>query len=62
MGKGSHKLFKAVVIEISQYLQTLGESGSDVSYFIPEPRNFAEGIILLEDIKKPWLKSNSERY
>ena len=56
MGKVLHKVFKAVVNEISQALSILGESGSEVSYFIPEPRNFAEVTRLLEDIKKPWLK------
>ena len=40
MGKGLHKVFKAVVNEISQVLQILGASGSEVSYFIPEPKNF----------------------
>ena len=34
----------------------LGESGSEVSQFIPEPRNFAEVKKLSENIKKPWLK------
>ena len=43
-----HKLFKAVVNEISQVLLILGESVSEVSYFIPEPRNFAEVTILSE--------------
>ena len=57
MGKGLHKLFKAVVNDISQALPILGESGSEVSYFIPEPRNFSEVTILSEDIKKPWLKA-----
>ena len=42
MGKGLHKLFKTVVKEIFQELKPLGESGSEVSHFIPEPRNFAE--------------------
>ena len=42
MGKGLHKMFKTVVKEISQDLLTLGEFGSKVSYFIPNPRNFAE--------------------
>ena len=41
MGKGLHKLFKAVVNKISQVLPILGESGSEVSYFIPEPINCA---------------------
>ena len=35
MGKNLHKLFKAVVNEISQALPILGESGSEASYFIP---------------------------
>ena len=34
------------------------ESGSEVSHFIPEPRNFAEAAKLSENIKKPWLKEN----
>ena len=42
MGEGLHKVFKTVVKDILQDLPTLGESGSEVSYFIPEPRNFAE--------------------
>ena len=42
MGKGLHKVFSMIVKEIFQKLATLGESGSEVSRFIPEPRNFAE--------------------
>ena len=42
MGKGLNKVFKVVVNNISQALPILGESGSEVSYFIPEPTNFAE--------------------
>ena len=42
MGKGLHKLFSTVVEDISHKLKALGESGSEVSHFIPEPRNFAE--------------------
>ena len=41
MGKDLQKLFKAVVNDISPALPILGESVSEVSYFIPEPRNFA---------------------
>ena len=41
MGKGLHKLFKAVVNDIWQTLPILGESGSEFSYFITEPRNFS---------------------
>ena len=57
MGKGLHKVFKTVVNEIWQVLPIFGESGSEVSYFIPEPRNFSEVTRLSDDIKKPWLKA-----
>ena len=56
MGKGLHKVFSTIVKEISLELVTLGESGLEVSHFIPEPRNFAEVIKLSESIRKPWLK------
>ena len=56
MGKGLHKLFSTKVKEISQELATLGESGSEVSHFIPEPGNFAKVTKLSESINKPWLK------
>ena len=39
-----------------QYL-LLGESGSEVSQFIPEPRNFSEVTRLSDDIKKTLLKA-----
>ena len=45
MGKGLHKVFSTIVKEILQELATLGESDSEVSLFIPEPRNFAERIL-----------------
>ena len=35
----------------------MGESGSEVSHFIPEPRNFVEVKKNSENIKKPWLKA-----
>ena len=54
MGKGSHKLFKTVVKDISQELPPLGESGSEVSHLIPEPRNF-DGFS--DDINKLWIKA-----
>ena len=57
MGKGLHKVFKTVLKEISQDLPPLGESSSEVSYFIPEPRNFAEVNRLPDYINKPWLKA-----
>ena len=52
MGKDLHKVFSRVVKNISQELTTLGESGSEFSHFIPEPRNFAEVTKLSENIKK----------
>ena len=57
MGKGLHKVFSTFVKDILQELTPLGESGSEVSHFIPEPRNFAEVTKLSEKIKKPWLKA-----
>ena len=57
MGKILHKVFSTVAKDIFQELTPLGESGSEVSHFIPEPRNFAEVTKLSENIKKPWLKA-----
>ena len=57
-GKVLHQLFKAVLNEISEKVPILGESGSEFSYFIPEPRNFLKVTRLSEDILKPWLKAN----
>ena len=58
MGKGLHKVFSTIVSDISQELTNFRESGSEVSHFIPEPRNFAEVTKLAENIRKPWLKAN----
>ena len=57
MGKALHKKNKAVVNEISIFLPILGESGSEVSYFIPDTRNFSEVTRFSDDIKKPFLKA-----
>ena len=57
MFKGLHKVFKNVVKEISQEFPPLGESGSEVSHSIPEPRNFAEVTKLSDKINKPWIKA-----
>ena len=57
MGKRLHMVFSTIVKEILQELATLGESGSEASHFIPEPRNFAEVTKLSENIRKPWLKA-----
>ena len=58
MGKGLHKVFKTDVKEIPQEIPPLGESGSEVSFSIPKPRNFAELTILSDDTKKPWINAN----
>ena len=58
MGKGIHKVFSTIVSEILQELTNFGESGSEFSHFIPEPRNFAEVTKLSENIRKDWLKAN----
>ena len=52
MVKGLYKLFKAVVNELNNSLPTLRQSGSEVSYFIPEPSKFAEVTRLPADIEK----------
>ena len=57
MGKGLHKVFKTIVKDILQELTPFGESGSEVSHFVQEPRNFAEVAELSDDIKTPWLKA-----
>ena len=58
MGKGLHRVFSTIVKDILQELTNFGESGSGVSHFIPEPRNFVEVKKLAENIrKKPWLKA-----
>ena len=57
MGKVSHKVFNAVVNEILVSLPIMGESVSEVSHFIPEPRNFSEVTRLSADIRKPWLRA-----
>ena len=46
--------------EISQDLPPFGESGSQVSYFVTEPRKFAEVTKLSDDINKPWLKETQK--
>ena len=60
MVKGLHKVYKAFIQDISQYLPILGESGSNVSYFIPEPRNFAEVTRFSYDREKTWLKATQK--
>ena len=56
-GNGLHKVFNTVVKDIFQELPPLGESGLEVSHFIPEPINFSEVKTLPDDINKPSLKA-----
>ena len=42
MGKGLHKVSSTILEDILKEFTPLGESGSEVSHFIPEARNFAE--------------------
>ena len=51
MGKVLQKVFSTVVKYISQELTPLVESGSEVSHFISDPRNFAEVTKFSENIK-----------
>ena len=60
MGKGLHKVFSTVVKWIFQEQTPMGESGSEVSHFIPEPRNFDEVTKLSENIRKPRIKANQK--
>ena len=57
MVKGLHKVFKYVVDELNNSLHTLSETGSEVSYFIPEPRNLSKVTRLPTNVKKSWSKS-----
>ena len=56
-GKRLHRVFSTIVSYILQELTNFRETGSEVSHFIPEPRNFAEVTKLAENIRKPWLKA-----
>ena len=61
MGKGLHRDFSTIVSEISQELTNFGETGSEVSHCIPEPRKFLEVTKLAENIRKPWLKDTLKK-
>ena len=56
--KGLHNVFIDAVNELHNKLPVLGESGSEVSHLIPEPRTFSEVTRLLADVKIYWLKSD----
>ena len=58
MGKGLHKLFKAVVEKLNHSLPDLGEPGSEYSHFIPKHSKFSKVIRLPEEVKRFWLKEN----
>ena len=52
MGKGLHRGFSTIVSEISQELTNFEETGSEVSHFIPEPRNFARRMHFVRNGEK----------
>ena len=57
MVKSLHKVFSTIVLEISQELNNLEETGSEVSYFLPEPRNFDEVKNCQKVLEKPgWMQ------
>ena len=60
MGKGLHKVLKTVMNDISQVLPTLGESGSEVLYFIPEPINFWLSDYIFRRHQENFAKCNFE--
>ena len=60
MGNGLHKVFSTIVKEILQELTNFGESVSEVSHFIPKPRNFAEVTNFVRKYKKTLAESNSQ--
>ena len=49
-----------IVKEILQELTPLGESSSELSHFITEPRNFDEVTKLSDNLKKTLAKGNSQ--
>ena len=60
MGKGLHKVFKTFVKEGLQDWPTLGESGSEFSYFIPDPINFSILTRFSDEMKIPCLKATQK--
>ena len=58
MGKGLQKVLKTVVKQISKYFPPLGESGSEVSHFIPEHRYVSEVKKQSDNKNKPCLKKS----
>ena len=60
MGKGSHRMFKTSVNEITQNLPPLGKSGWEVFHLIPEPIKFSEVTKLSENKNKPRIKSTQK--
>ena len=57
MVKGLYKVFNAVANELNNSLPNLVKSGSEVSHFILEPRDFSEFTRLPADYRKAWLKA-----
>ena len=58
MGKVLHRVFKLVVKQLNNSLSNLGESGSELSHIITEPRSLVEVTKLPEYEKRGWLKES----
>ena len=50
-GKGLHKVFKYILNQLNNSFSTLLYSGSEVSYFIIEPRNISDVARLPKCVK-----------
>ena len=57
LGRGVHRLFRTIAREVNKETPEMGEQGSEVAPFLPEPRNFAEVTRLPAEVKKPWLRA-----
>ena len=60
LGRGVHSLFKTVAKEIKKDVPEMGEPGSEVAPFIPEPRTFSDVVRLPVELKKPWLRATKK--
>ena len=57
MGRRVQQLFHTAAAEIRKDKPDMGEPGSEVAPFIPEPRNFSEVCRLPAEVRKPWLRA-----
>jgi hypothetical protein len=57
LDQDNHRLYKAVAAEVND-IPMIGDPGSEVSMFRPEPRNLSEMLKLPVDIRQYWLKAD----